>query len=182
MLRFRIAAPTMATLLLAVTVAVASKKPRGTISDPAEFSRIQSYCIDASDLAGEEALDVKDFVSTERAPKKLLSKLPWTYVSDCSQGNPDVVVRMKFERFAPMDNKAPAEGELFTFRAYLRIWQGGSSQPLYEVEAAPSNNSMTGSGQQANDPPAVQRRAAIYSAFWMLVDDVQRVSQAGSKR
>jgi hypothetical protein len=180
MVCFRIVALAISMLLLAV--AVASKKPRGTISDPAEFSRIQSYCIDASELADDEALDVKDFVSTERGPKKLLSKLPWTYVSDCSLGNPDVVIRLKFERYAPMGNKAPAEGELFTFRAYLRIWQGSSSQPLYEVEAAPSNNSLTGSGQPANDPPAVQRREAIYSAFWMLADDIQRVSQAGSKR
>lgn len=82
-----------------------------------------------------------------------------------------------------MGNKAPAEGELFTFRAYLRIWQDNASQALYEVEAAPSNNNLTSSSmQQVNDPPAVQRRDAIYSAFWMLVEDVQRVSQAGSKR
>ncbi len=181
MLRSRIVILAMAMLFL--PVAVAARKPRGNISDPAAFSRIQSYCIDASDLADDEALDLRDFVSTERGPKKLLSKLPWTYVSDCSQGNHDVVIRMKFERFAPMGNKAPAEGELFTFRAYLRIWQDNASQALYEVEAAPSNNNLTSSSmQQVNDPPAVQRRDAIYSAFWMLVEDVQRVSQAGSKR
>jgi hypothetical protein len=180
MLRFRFVA--LAVAKLPLTVAVAAKKPRGTISDPVAFSRIQSYCVDAGGLADDEALDLKDFASTERGPKKLLSKLPWRYVSDCSEGNPDVVIRMKFERFAALGNQAPAEGELFTFRAYLRILQDSASQPLYEVEAAPSNNMASATGQHVNEPPAVQRRDAIYSAFWMLVEDVQRVSQAGSKR
>ncbi len=176
MLRFGILTLALAALILPAEVA--AKKPTGKISDLAAFTKVQSYCIDASDLADDEALDLRNFIITERGPKKLLSKLPWTYLSDCSKGDPDVVVRMKFDRFAPIGNRAPvdAAAEFFEFRAYLRIWQDSSSQPLYEVEAAPSNN------DGANDPPAVQRREAILSAFWTLVEDVQRVSQSGSKR
>jgi hypothetical protein len=169
--------------ILLLPAAVAAKKPTGKISDPAAFSKIQSYCIDTSDLSGDEALDLKNFVSAENKPKKLLSKLPWTLVSDCSQGPPDVVVRMELQKFAPIGNNAPAEGELFTFRAVLRLSQGSFSQVLYEVEAAPSNNSMGAmSDAPLNDPPAVQRYDAIYAAFWMLIEDVQRVSQSSPKR
>lgn len=179
--QFKFVALFAGILLLPVTVA--AKKPTGKISDPAAFSRIQSYCIDASELPGDEALDLRNFVSEERGPKKLLAKLPWKFVSSCSEGSSDVVVRVEFEKFAPIGNNAPAEGELFTFRAYLRVFQGASSDALYEVEAAPSNNDlMDHSMQQVNEPPAVQRRDAIYSAFWMLIQDVQRVSQTSPKR
>ena len=172
---------TISTLLLSVMLlpaASSAKKPQGKISDLAAFSKIHSYCVDASDLPGDEAYDLKRFVSNENKPKKLLSKLPWTLVSDCSQGSPDVVVTLEFQKFAPVHGNAPAEGELFTIRANLRMSQGPSSGVLYEVEAAPSNNSMGAmSDAPVNDPLAVQRYDAVYKAFWMLIEDVQRVSQ-----
>ncbi|MGA3323663.1 MAG: hypothetical protein ABSF45_04270 [Terriglobia bacterium] len=169
------------TVILLPTAASA-KKPTGKISDVAAFSKIRSYCVDSSDLPSDEAYDLKGFVSTENKPKKLLSKLPWTLVSDCSQGAPDVVVTMEFQKFAPVHDNAPAEGELFTIRAYLRVSQGTSSQVLYEVETAPSNNSLTGkTPEQANEPLAVQCHGAIYAAFWTLIEDVQRISQTIAK-
>ena len=178
--QFRFVALFIGILLLPATVA--AKKPAGKISDLAAFSRIQSYCVDASELPGDEALDLRDFVIDERGPKKLLAKLPWKLVPNCSESSSDVVLRVKFEKFAPIGNNAPAEGELFTFRVYLRIFPNSSSEALYEVEAAPSNNNlMDHSMQQVNEPPAVQRRDAIYSAFWMLIQDVQRVSQSSPK-
>ena len=169
-----------ALLLSAILLpaAASAKKPMGKISDLAAFSKIHSYCVDSSDLPGDEAYDLKRFVSNENKPKKLLSKLPWKLVSDCSQDSPDVIVRMEFQKFTPVHANAPAEGELFTIRAYLRMSQGTSSGMLYEVEAAPSNNSMGAmSDAPMNDPLAVQRYDAIYAAFWMLIEDVQRVSQ-----
>ena len=51
---------TFLTLLLAVillAVAAAAKKPAGKITDLAAFSRIHSYCVDSSNLPGDEALD-----------------------------------------------------------------------------------------------------------------------------
>ena len=171
---------TFSALFLSVILlpaAASAKKPTGKISDLAAFSKIHIYCVDSSDLPSDEAYDLKRFVSNENKPKKLLSKLPWTLVSDCSQGSPDVIVRMEFQKFAPVRANAPAEGELSTIRAFLRVSQGSSSQVLYEVEAAPSNNSMGGlSDAPLNDPLAVQRYDAAYRAFWMLIEDVQRVS------
>jgi hypothetical protein len=92
---------TLLTLLLAVTllaVAAAAKKPSGKISDLAAFSRIHSYCVDSSSLPGDEALDLNGFMSGESKPKKLLSKLPWTRTADCSDGSPDVTIRVEFSK------------------------------------------------------------------------------------
>ena len=165
-----------------VPAAASAKKPTGKISDLAAFSKIHSYCVDSSDLPGDEALDVKRFVSNENKPKYLLSKLPWTLVSDCENGSPDVTLRMEFQKFAPNHQNAPAEGEAYTIRAYLRLSQDSSSPTLYEVEAAPTNNSMGAmSDAPMNDPLAVQRYDAVYTAFWMLVEDVKRVSQMNAK-
>lgn len=174
---------TLCVSMMLLPVVAAAKKPRGKISDVAAFSQIHYYCIDSRDLADDEALDVRNFVSDEKKPKKLLSQLPWTLVADCSRDDVDAVVRMEFQKFAPLHDDAPAEGESFTIRAILRVSQGSSSTVLYEVQAAPSNNSLTGhSMEHVNDPLAVQRRDAIYSAFWMLTEDVQRVSQMSPKR
>jgi hypothetical protein len=174
---------TYSALFLSVILlpaAASAKKPTGKISDLAAFSKIHSYCVDPSDLPGDEAYDLKRFVSNENKPRKLLSKLPWTLRSDCSQGSPDVIVRMEFQKFAPVHNSAPAEGELSTIRAMLRVSQDSST--LYEVEAAPSNNSMGAmSDAPLNDPLAVQRYDAVYTAFWVLIEDVRRVSQMGPK-
>jgi hypothetical protein len=169
----------LANLLPAVA---SNKKPTGKISDLAAFSKIHSYCVDSSDLPGDEALDLKRFVSNENRPKGLLSKLPWILVSDCEHGSPDVSLRMEFQKFAPVRGNAPAEGEAYTIRAYLRLSQDSSSSALYEVEAVPTNNSMGAmSDAPMNDPLANQRYDAVYTAFWMLVEDVKRVSQTNSK-
>ena len=157
--------------IIILPAAASAKKPRGKISNLAAFSKVGSYCMDSSDLPGDEAYDLKRFVSNENKPKKLLSKLPWTLVSDCSQGSPDVLVRMEFQKFSPVNPSA--QGEPPTIRAYLRVFQGSSSQALYEVESAPANDTMGAmSDAPLNDPLAVQRYDAVYAAFWMLIEDV----------
>jgi hypothetical protein len=185
---------TLSTLLLSVILlaaGAAAKKPAGTISDLAAFSQIHSYCVDSSSLPGDEAIDVKGFVSAESKPKKLLTKLPWTLASDCSQGPPDVVVRVEFSKYFPVNeaqvgsptpSNGPAQEEFYKVRAVLRVSQATSSQVLYEIEAAPLSNSLTGAAVVPVDEPLpVQRRNATYGAFWKLIQDVQRVSQTSSK-
>jgi hypothetical protein len=166
--------------VILVAAPAAAKKPTGKISDLAAFSKIHSYCVDSSDLPGDEAYDVKRFVSNENKPKKLLSKLPWTLVSDCSQGSPDVIVRLEFQKFTPVRGNVSVQGESYTLRIVLRVSQDSSA--VYEVEAAPSNNSMgANSDAPMDDPLAVQRYDAVYTAFWMLIEDVRRVSQTNVK-
>ena len=142
-------------------------------------------------MAGDEALDVKDFMIAESKSKKLLAKLPWTLASDCTQNSPDAVVRLEFSTYYPVTEaqtgaaapgNGPAQEEFYKIRATLRVTQAGSSQALYEVEAAPLSNSLTGAAVTPVDEPLpVQRRNAIYGAFWKLIDDVHQVSQTKSK-
>jgi hypothetical protein len=185
---------TFLTLLLSLillAVAAAAKKPAGKISDLAAFSRIHSYCVDSSSLPGDEALDLNGFMSGESKPKKLLSKLPWTRTADCSDGSPDVTIRVEFSKYFPVNEtqvgaqtpgNGPAQEEFYKVRAVLRVSQAASSPALYEVEAAPLSNSLTGAAVVPVDEPLpVQRRNAIYGAFWKLIDDVHRVAPASSK-
>jgi hypothetical protein len=163
-----------------------AKKPAGKIPDLAAFSQIHSYCVDSSGLAGDEALDLTNFVNAESKPKKLLSKLPWTLVRDCSQGPPDAVVRVEFSQYypvsgvqtgSPTQGNGPAQEEFYKIRVTLRVSPAESSQVLYEIEAAPLSNSITGQTVEPVDESLpVQRRNSIYDAFWKLIQDVQRVS------
>ena len=185
---------TLLTLLLSMVLpatVAAAKKLSGTISDPVAFSQIHSYCVDTENMPGDEALDVKDFMIVESKPKKLLSKLPWTRSSECSQDSADAVVKVEFGTYYPVANSqtgvatpgnGPAQEEFYKIRVTLRVFQGGSSEALYEVEADPLNNSLTGAEVLPVDVPLpVQRRNAIYGAFWKLADDVRQVSQTKSK-
>jgi hypothetical protein len=162
--------------IIILPAAASAKKPRGKISNLAAFSKVRSYCVDASDLPSDEAYDLKRFISNESGPKKLLPKLPWLLASDCSEGAPGVIVRIEFQQFSPVNPSA--QGEPPTIRAYLRVFQGSSSQALYEVESAPANDTMGAmSDAPLTDPLAVQRYDAVYAAFWFLIEDVHRVSQ-----
>ena len=185
---------TLLTLLLSVLLlaaVAAAKKPAGKISDLAAFSQIHSYCVDSEDMPGDEALDLRNFVRAESKPKKLLSKLSWTLAADCSQGSPDAVIKVEFSKYfpvresqvgSPTPDSGPAQEEFYKVRAVLRVSQAGSSPALYEDETAPLSNSLTGAAVDPVDEPLpVQRRNAIYGAFWKLIDDVHRVAPASSK-
>ena len=152
------------------------KEAQGKISNLAAFSNVHSYCVDTGDLPSDEAYDLKRFISNESGPKKLLPKLPWLLASDCSEGTPGVIVRIEFQKFSPVNPSA--QGEPPTIRAILRVFQDSSSQTLYEVESAPPNDTMGAmSDAPLTDPLAVQRYDSVYTAFWMLIEDVHRVSQ-----
>jgi hypothetical protein len=169
-------------LLIAIPSASKQKKPTGEINDPAEFAKVASYCVDASDLSGAEAYDVKGFVATEGKPGKLLSKLPWKLLPDCRESDPDAVIKLEFPRSrvysvspgtppgaATPDAQTP---ELFHMAVVLRVLDWGSSHLLYRVQADP-----LATGSQENEAEPVLRRNAMYSAFWTLSQDVRLVSR-----
>jgi hypothetical protein len=84
---------------------------------------------------------------------------------------------------SPTPGNGPAQEEFYKIRVVLRVSPPESSEVLYEIEAAPLSNSLTGQTVEPVDESLpVQRRNAIYGAFWKLVDDVQRVSQTNSKQ
>lgn len=171
-------------VLLAVSpLAAKEKKPTGEIPDAAAFAKITSYCIDMSQLSGNDAYTVRGFVKTESKPKKLLTKLPWKLYRDCRDEEPDAVVKVEFpllrnsavEMGTPSDPLSPPFSELRT-KAVLEISDASSSQVLYKVEASPLDNPLVDSGVERGDSLALQRHNAMYNAFSTLIDDVHRVS------
>jgi len=178
-------------LLVLLTLALplsayAIKKPTGKITDPAAFAMIRTYCVDASDLPDYEAVDVEGLVKAESKPKRLLTKVPWTLVANCTQSQPDAIIKVTFRRLRRMNvrlGQPPAPGEIesaapYAIRAVLQVSDASSSQLLYETDAAPLSNSMTGESVVAEEEPDhLLRRNAAYNAFWTLVQDLRRASR-----
>jgi hypothetical protein len=167
-------------------VTAAAKKPAGKVWDAARLAKIHSYCIDSSALAGYEAYDIERFIENEGKPKHLLARLPWTLVSDCSRS--DAVVKVNFRRLRKTIDiqvgEPHAEDQTFPYeyRAALEVSGETSAQVLYEVEAAPLLNSMTGQTvAPEEEPDHTQRYDATRRAFWALIQDVQHVSENSPK-
>lgn len=173
--------------LLAPAPLLAKKKPTGQIPDPAALARVRSYCVDTSQLAGYEAYDVNGLIETENKPKKLLSKLPWKYLPDCREGDPDAIIRIQFLRLnktviaASPDAEAQSiEDNPYAIRALMQVTPAGSLRLLYQVEAAPLDNpEVNESGR--DEPDHLLRRDAAYRAFWNLIEDVRMVSSPDKK-
>jgi hypothetical protein len=78
----------------------------GQVTDADALLKIHSYCIDTSRMSAREAADVKDFIAKESGPKKVLGKIPWTLMDDCSKA--DAVVALDFQPTAIMDEQNAA--------------------------------------------------------------------------
>ncbi len=165
--------------------AAAEKKPTGKIWDHATFVKIRSYCVDSSALPGYVANDVERLLENEGKPKRLLAKLPWTLARDCSES--DAVVKVSFRKLRRIDIQlgepnSPDGTSPYAYRADLQVSDEASARQLYEVEAAPLLNSMTGQTMTPEEEPDhTQRYDAAYHAFWTLIEDLQRVSENNPK-
>jgi hypothetical protein len=179
----------LVVISLALSLATAAaKKPTGKVWDVSTLTRVRNYCIDTSALAGYEAYDIERFIENEGKPKHLLAKLPWTQVSDCSRS--DSVVRVSFRLLRKTidiqvgDPRAEDQDKTFPYeyRAELQVSDEASARVLYEVEAAPLLNSMTGTTvAPEEEPDHVVRYDAAYHAFWTLIQDLQSVSENNPK-
>ncbi|HEV2491987.1 MAG TPA: hypothetical protein VG204_02830 [Terriglobia bacterium] len=175
-------------LLAALSLAAKEKKPTGEIPNPAAFAKITSYCIDSSQLSGNDAYTVQGFIETESKPKKLLTKLPWKLYRDCRDAEPDAIVKLEFpllrngsvEVSTPADPLNPPDSEYRT-KAVLEISDASSSRLLYKVEAWPLDNPLVDSGVEGGDSLPLQRHNAMYNAFSTLIDDVRRAPQPKKK-
>jgi hypothetical protein len=58
------------------------------------LKQTRSYCVDVSALGGAEAAEVREFLAQDGGPKKLLSRLPWRLIDDCTKA--DAVARIYF--------------------------------------------------------------------------------------
>jgi hypothetical protein len=174
-------------LMLAVVFSAAGKqkKPTGQIVDSVAFAHVRSYCVDASDLPENEAYDVKSFVAEESKPGRLLTKIPWKLYPDCREASPDAVIKLQFPwmnviGIQPGQPQHPQERGVDSDRikAVLQVLDAESSKVLYKNQADPLDVGRLFENQgSGSDPPVLQRRNAMYGAFWTLAQDVQRVEQ-----
>jgi hypothetical protein len=67
---------------------------RGVVFDRDALTQVRSFCVDTRHLEGIEAVQVNEFVAEESKPGKLMSRLPWTLVDDCTKA--DAVARIYF--------------------------------------------------------------------------------------
>jgi hypothetical protein len=161
------------------------KKPAGRILDPLAFAHVRSYCVDASDLPENEAYEVNGFVKDQSKPGQLLTKIPWKLYPDCREGNPDAVIKLQFPRMKATSvvlGEPPRPEEVdqnpYRIKAVLQVLDAESSKVLYKNQADPLDPGTVENQGSGGDPPVLQRRDAMYGAFWTLAQDVQRVEQA----
>jgi hypothetical protein len=69
---------------------------RGEVFDPDALEHTKTFCVDLNHMESSQAADVKEFLAKERQPRKLLGRLPWQLVDDCTKA--DTVARIYFAR------------------------------------------------------------------------------------
>ena len=164
------------------------KKPAGQIPDPTAFAAVRSYCVDASDLPENEAYEVDGFVKEESKPGRLLTKIPWKLYPDCREASPDAIIKLQFPRMkvtGVLLGEPPGPSEVdqnpYRIKAVIMVLDAESSKALYKNQADPLDPGTVEDQGSGGDPPVIQRRNAMYGAFWTLAQDVQR-SQQGKKQ
>jgi hypothetical protein len=174
-------------LMLAAAIPAVGKpkKPTGQISDPAAFARVRSYCVDASDLPGNEAYEVNGFIKDQSKPGSLLTRIPWKLCPDCREASPDAVIKLQFPRMnvtGVLLGQPPRPEDVdrnpYRIKAILMVLEAESSKVLYKNQADPLDVGTVDDQGSGGDPPALQRRNAMYGAFWALTQDVRRAENA----
>jgi hypothetical protein len=84
---------------------------RGEVFDRDALRQARSFCIDTRHIEGPEADEVKDFMAKEGQPGKLLSRLPWMLIDDCTKA--DAVARIYF---APVEATEIRENKVSSLR------------------------------------------------------------------
>jgi hypothetical protein len=69
---------------------------RGEVFDPNALEHTKSYCVDLSHMESSQAANVNELLAKEIQPRKLLSRIPWQLVDDCTKA--DAVARLYFAR------------------------------------------------------------------------------------
>jgi hypothetical protein len=86
----------MFVLLASASLLAKEKQPVGDVLERDIFLGTRTYCLETRALSAAEASDVRRFLDSENRPKKLLSKISWQLVPDCTQA--DAIVKVGFSQ------------------------------------------------------------------------------------
>jgi hypothetical protein len=140
---------------------------RGKVFDRDGLKQTRSYCVDGSSLEGSEAAEVRVFLAQDGGPKKLLSRLPWALIDDCTKA--DAVARIYFAPASVIEvlnDKGTALRQVFAHdkRPYpvLLVYDKASIRLFYRAEGSITHG----------DPTKV-----LGSPFSMLLKDLKTVAR-----
>ncbi len=164
------------------------KTPAGEIRNPQALAKIRSFCVDTGGLSDFDRRIVKDFLKAESKPKHLLTKLPWKLVPECQGGSPDATAKVEFIPLSVIrvgrSQGAPSQTpeRPYAIKVALQVVNADSQEPLYSVEARAvitaigrADSSAGGYPASENTNPVLEKRDALYHAFWCLVEDLQQL-------
>ncbi len=185
------AAATACAVFLAMPAISQGQKSSGDMPKPRELARVQSYCINKSDLSGPDRYLIEGFVKTESKPKGLLTKLPWKLVEDCHDGNPDAIASLGFVSLNeiaivagdyPSTTITTKNNPEAPVKAVLSIDDPSTETLLYRVQAlAPPPNSPQDAPVMRVPYGPVEKRDAVYHVFWALIEDLKRLHSEGNR-
>jgi hypothetical protein len=139
---------------------------RGEVFDPEALKQTKTYCVDLSHMEGSQADSTKEFLAKESQPKKLLSRLPWERVDDCTKA--DAVARIHFARVNVREEMSAPNlaGNPVSFRQsrqpVLLLYDKASIRLFYRAEGDVSHRNAVD---------------MLGSPFAMLVKDLKRINR-----
>jgi len=146
------------------TASPSSHQPGGQVLDRDALAQVRTFCVDTSRLERSDEESVKEFLARQGQPKKLLARLPWKLIGDCTAA--DAVARVYF---APANLDMQEEGLLSSqsnsrqvFQPVLVIYDKASIRLFYRAE-----------GQVLRG----KREDLLASPFSMLLKDVKAVDR-----
>ncbi|MGD0921151.1 MAG: hypothetical protein ABSA70_05215 [Terriglobia bacterium] len=165
------------TLLLcfALPLVAKEKKPIGDILERDLFLKARTFCVDTRKLSAAEALDVRKFLDAESKPKKMLSKIPWQLVPECTQA--DAIVKIEFTQQIGLTQATQGMGTLqgvpmtgvpvTKFQASLQIFDRVSTKLIYQAVSGGSNT---------------RRDQSLSGPFSILAKDLKAISEGDASR
>ncbi|HZP02417.1 MAG TPA: hypothetical protein VFD30_19195 [Terriglobia bacterium] len=180
-------------LATAPPLTAGDKLPAGDIRDPQAFARIRSYCMDTRGLSDFDRRIVKDFLNAESKPKHLLTKLPWRLVPECQEAGHDAAAKVEFvpikvvRAVVPQGAADEVPDNPYAVKVVLEVVAAGSQELVYSVEARAVINAVgpadasAGSATGETINPVLEKRDALYHAFWDLINDVRQVRSPPAK-
>jgi len=139
-----------------IPISVHTAPRKGEIFDRESLRRIVSFCIDTSDLSGPEQAGLRDSLSRQGQSKKLVDRLRWRLVNECSRADAvarvyyleaavhEVVVDAKGHRIAPPKVRQSVDPVLVIYdQAALRLYYRAEGTPIPRDAKEPLKDPLT---------------------------------------
>lgn len=141
---------------------------RGQVFDPEALEYTKTFCVDMTHMESSQAAEVKGFLAKEDQPKKLLGRLPWQLIDDCTKA--DAVARIYFMNVHEEVIKVGSGARLTSFRRgtqpVLLLYDKASIRLFYRAEG----NALGGKAVNVLGGP-----------FSMLIKDLKKIDRTEIK-